>query len=116
MSIENPEEYLKNLWDWKILNDCFGESKIKVSDIDGFVERKGKVLILETKASGVVVPLGQTIAFDAFVKKNMTVFVIWGSPGCPQKLKIWPREAIDCDLEILQSYVKRWYNWANMAT
>jgi len=114
LSIENPKEYVKNLWDWKILDGCFGNTNIKVSDLDGFVERKGKTLFIETKAPTVVkIKDGQQIAFDAWVKNGMTVFVVWGYPGNPIKVRIWPKNEMECDLQKLRDLVSRWYYWAD---
>jgi len=113
MSINSPEEYVKNLWDWRILDGCFGDSKISVSDIDGFVERNGKILILETKAPGVKIPTGQNIAFNSFVRQGITVFLIWGYPGNPERMSIWPRNSTPCNLDIVRNFVKRWFYWAD---
>jgi len=115
MSIENPEEYVKNLWDWRILDNCFGESNISVSDLDGFVERNGNILILETKSPTVkMIPKGQEIAFNSFIKTGIiTVFVIWGWPGKPEFMQIWPKKVFNCDIKSLRDYVKRWYHWAD---
>ena len=50
MTINDPVKFCAGLWDWGILNGCFGDTLIKPTDIDGFVERNGKFLFFETKS------------------------------------------------------------------
>lgn len=86
MTIRNVGAYLKSLWDWGLLNGCFGSTRIKPTDIDGMVERNGQFLILEGKpgTNGAALdcrPIGdgQRILFDALQKTGLfTVLVIWG--------------------------------------
>lgn len=116
MSINNSEEYVKSLWDWRVLDGCFG-GKIKPSDIDGMVERNGHFLYLETKKPGVELTMGQEIAAKNRVKDGVSTYVvIWGYPGSPERLKIYypaqftrSPEVVDCNLDDLREWCKVWY-------
>ena len=117
MTINNWEQYKANLWDWAILDGCFGVSKISPTDIDGFVERNGRFLVIETKAPTAEVEQGQEIVFRELVKTGkFTVFVVWGKPGQPERMRIisiWADQAIDADLDKLREKTKMWYKYAN---
>jgi hypothetical protein len=118
MTINDPERYCAGLWDWAILDGCFGETKIKPTDVDGFVERKGKFLWLETKAPGAEVPYGQQLTFNALIKTGIfTVFIIWGTTNAPQEIQIMTylgkcRKEM-CSLEKLRDLTSRWYRWVD---
>ena len=87
MSIHNPEKFVSTLWDWKCLDGCFGNTRIRPTDVDGFVERNGHFLWIETKSAGVCIPVGQQRTFDALVKlSRFTVLIIWGEPQSPVEL------------------------------
>lgn len=118
MTIRNPDAYMAGVWDWGIVRECFGDTAIKPTDIDGMVERHGNFLILETKQPGVMIPKGQQITFDALIKKGFTIFVIWGSQNNPESMRVmYPNGTVKnvpiCDQEILRDYTKRWFKWAN---
>ena len=60
--------YIRNaLTDWAIFNECFSPTGIKISDIDGVVERYGQFLFIEVKQNKKSIPVGQKILF-----KNLT--------------------------------------------
>lgn len=118
MTINDPVKYCAGLWDWSILDGCFGDTKIKPTDVDGFVERNGKFLWLETKSPGVEIPTGQQITFDALMKTGIfTVFVIWGDTNSPKEIQVMTylgkclKKA--CDLNGLRDLVSRWYKWVD---
>lgn len=120
MTINSPEKYMANIWDWAILDGCFGITNIRPTDIDGFVERNGEFLMLETKQPRVPIPLGQQRTHQAWVKKGGTVIIIWGLKDTPEKIqmfspyhpfpdgKVWEQ----ADIDILRKRVKNWYEWA----
>jgi hypothetical protein len=56
--IRNMSQYDRGIWDWSILDGCFGDTKISPTDIDGCIERKGRKLFLETKTPGNPIPYG----------------------------------------------------------
>lgn len=49
-SSEYLNNYINSLWDYRFINDVL-PGKISVSDIDGYIERKGKFLFLEFKGT-----------------------------------------------------------------
>ena len=81
MTIQNPIAFVNGLWDWGFLDRCFGNTNIRVTDIDGMVERNGKFLLIETKQYGVDIPTGQRIMFDNWLALGQTLLVIWGKQG-----------------------------------
>jgi hypothetical protein len=119
MTINDPIKYCAGLWDWGILDGCFGDTKIKPTDIDGFVERKGKFLWLETKAPGADIPEGQQLTFAALARiKLFTIFIIWGSKDAPQEIQVmghWGRsKKLPCTLGRLRDFVSRWFKWVDV--
>jgi len=120
MTIQNWEEYKSNLWDWGILKGCFMDTKIEPTDIDGFVERNGKFLVIETKAPGVEVKTGQSITFKRLIDTGkFTVMIVWGEANNPQKIKLITRRTTldydDATLDTMKSLVSKWFLWANQA-
>lgn len=118
MTINDPVKFCASLWDWGVLDGCFGDTKIKVMDIDGFVERKGKKIFIEAKLPGVPIPLGEEITYKSLVHDDgHTVIVVWGKPGNPVKIKLMtPKiEKIyeNATLETFRNIVSQWFKWAN---
>lgn len=118
MTINNPASFCASLWDWGCLDGCFGESKIKTSDIDGIIEHHGYFLVLESKLPNVNIPQGQEILLRQLGRIPyglFTVFVIWGFPQHPERLRLIT-STVDytenADLERLRYRVNRWYEWA----
>jgi hypothetical protein len=119
MSINNPERFLAGFWDWGFLDKCFG-GKIKVSDLDGIVERRGHFLVLETKKKGVSIPSGQRIMFERMAKTGLiTVIVIWGDKNATEEIQIYypgceaptPKKA--ATNEDVQHVAEWWNNYVN---
>jgi hypothetical protein len=121
MTIRNRQAYMDNLWDWGFLDDCFGGTKIKVSDIDGVVERNGYFLYLETKSPGKAIPTGQEIMFKRMIENgHNTVIVIWGIPSTPVEIKVFSAKypggkEIEANADKLKELVGAWYQKANAA-
>lgn len=74
LKIDDPNK----LWDFTPLNGCFGRTGIKVSDIDGIVERKGHLLVIETKRPGERMEKGQRLLFAEIVRQGHMVIVVTG--------------------------------------
>lgn len=123
MTIRDRDKFMETLWDWKFLESSLG-GRIRPSDLDGIVERKGKVLLLEAKSPGVTIPTGQQIMFDHLVNARcphcgqkigrIDVLVIWGERNQPEQMRMWrihdhPIDATEADI---QKMVDRWYKWA----
>jgi hypothetical protein len=117
MTIRDAELFMRSLWDWSTLDGCFGNSKIRVGDIDGFVERRGRVLFIETKYPGSRVPRGQMRAYRALVALGCTVLIAWGLSGEPQRLRIMTPASdttIDpANIGVMRTLVRQWYEWAD---
>lgn len=118
MTIQDPVKFCAGLWDWAILDGCFGETRIRPTDVDGFIERHEKFLLLETKAPGASIPEGQMRTFDALVKlKVFTVMVIWGTNGSPEEIQVitrWARhDKKRCDISELRKLVSKWFEYAD---
>lgn len=119
MTIHNLDAYIAALWDWGFLDECFGNTRIRVSDLDGIVERNGWFLVIEAKSPGKDIPRGQRRLFKALVNKEFSVLVIWGEANKPQHLQIWyphravPEVQVKASVEDIQDIVRRWFHWAN---
>lgn len=118
MTIEDPAKFCAGLWDWGELTGCFGETRIMPTDLDGFVERNGKFLVLETKAPGAAIPKGQQITFDRLVSTGFfTVVVVWGETNKPQRILLMTSQITKtyqvADMAMLRWIVSSWFQWAN---
>ena len=114
MNIRNLDTYVANLWDWGFLNDCFGGTRIRVTDLDGLVERNGHFLFIEAKSNGKDIPLGQKLLFKALIASPQNrVLIIWGEPNKPQMAQFWGHEPFTADEEKIRDVVKRWFAYAN---
>ena len=114
MTIRNLDHYVSQLWDWGFLDQCFGDTRIRASDVDGIVERHGHFLLIEAKSPGVNIPTGQKIMLDKFAAMpKCSVLVIWGEPNKPEKLQIWGKPQRNATEADVQSVVTKWFAWAN---
>jgi len=114
MTIHNQTAYIANLWDWGFLDGCFGHTRIKITDLDGLVERNRHFLFIEAKSPGKEVPLGQRILFDHLIENEAnTVLVIWGEPNKPMYAQIWGSDPFSADVDTLQRIVSDWFRMAN---
>lgn len=114
VNIRNLKYFQSSFWDWSVFNDCFGNSNIRITDIDGLVERHGYFLLIETKLPAIEVPQGQAILFDAISKnKNWNVLVIWGETNNPLKWKLWRHPKIYYGgLPELRQFIYQWFLFA----
>lgn len=125
--INNPEKFMAGIWNWDFISDVL-PSKLKVSDIDGVLERNGWLLCIETKSAEVQsIPLGQYILYENMVKSGTTsVLFIYGDTNkptayqvmCPIKWgqpnpKVRLTKKIQCNTKTIQDIVKKWYTKAN---
>ena len=120
--IEDPKKYCDGLWNWDILEGCFGETKIKVTDIDGAIERNGELLLLETKKPGTQIKSGQQIMFRNLTGKGITTMLVWGDKDTPEYMRLYNTSypdgsrLINCDLQQFRNHVSWWYHWACQQT
>jgi hypothetical protein len=114
--------YLNTLWDWSPLNDVFGRTGIRVSDVDGIVERNGHFLLLDGKRpdlrGGRYIKNGTLRMYRRFAENGGYVFVFHGQPPVtPEWVRAWrpggefvPERP--CDLAGLRALVWQWFQWA----
>lgn len=75
---ENGENCYRDyvLPNWGIFNQCFVPTKIRITDIDGAVERKGHFLFFEVKQNTKAIPMGQRILFEKLTEVSNRITVI----------------------------------------
>ena len=114
MTIRNTQNYMSQLWDWGFLDQCFEGTKIKVTDIDGFVERNGKFLLLECKSHDALIPMGQDIMFKKMISTGLfTVLVLWGEANKPERCELRTSSKTyiypNADVSFIQKLVHGWF-------
>jgi hypothetical protein len=76
------EQWLPALFDglfhWDFLTPAFNGTKITPMDFDAVIERKGHVLIFETKITGKKVDIGPSITLTDQWRKGATIFCVSG--------------------------------------
>ena len=117
MTIRNIERFIESIQDWAILDGCFGNTRIRPSDIDGFVERRGVCLFLEGKGINAPLTTGQAIAYLSLAKQGNTVVVFWGKDKNISRMRvITPVDSgtvKPASLQDLRRVVSEWYRKAN---
>ncbi len=119
MTIRNKKAYMDALWDWGFLDRCFGKTRIKVSDVDGAVERNGHVLFIEAKPPFKDISVGQAIMFSQFAQNGFTVLVVWGPTNEPAQMQVWiphvanPLKRVQASQSHVQEFVRKWFVWAD---
>ena len=117
MTINNAELYMAGVWDWAILDGCFGQTRIRPTDVDGLIERNGKCLFIETKKPGAPIPYGQALLHRALVQAGFSVVLVWGETNTPSKIKLLTPHASKiyepADIEAFRALVCQWFTWAD---
>lgn len=119
--IRNMDNYVAALWDWSVFDGCFGKSRIRVSDLDGIVEKNGRFLVIEAKSHGATVPLGQKRMFDAMANTGFfTVLILFGETNAPHSMQVTTRHngrvvSVEqrASIEDVRAMVTRWYRFAS---
>lgn len=110
------------LWDrapdWAFLNGCFGASGIKVSDVDGIIERNGLFFMLEWKPPDKRLSTGQRKTFKALVETGLfTILIIWGDPQSPGHIQLADHNGIGerqpAGRDKIVQIVSGWFGWVN---
>lgn len=82
--------YKDTLPDWAMLDGCFGDTKIKVSDLDGWIHQRGKFLFFEKKGPNAIIKWPQLRAFKSMVAQGNSVIAFWcGTPHGKDINSIW---------------------------
>jgi hypothetical protein len=116
VTIRNLDNYVNALWDWGFLDSCFGNTRIRVTDADGLVERNCHFLLIEAKGCGVPIPRGQAIMFDnmklAFGDR-FHILVVWGYTNKPTECQLWGFGKMEADESVIKDIVSRWFDYAS---
>jgi hypothetical protein len=118
MTINNKDFYTSQLWDWGFLDQCFDGTKIKVTDIDGFVERNGKFLLIECKSHNALIPTGQDIMFKKMIATQLfTVLILWGEANKTERCELRTKDKTyfypDANNAFIQRLVHGWFKSVN---
>lgn len=118
MTINSAHRFLEGVWDWAILDGCFGQSRVRPTDVDGFIERNGHKFFLECKAPGVALPdsSGQMIALKSLVNDGHAVMILWGKQNRPEKMRLLTPtkdQTATVTLDQVRAIVRQWYAWAD---
>ena len=118
-----PANY-DGLFDWDFLLPAFKKTKIQPMDIDAVIERKGHILMFETKNTGIPIPLGQKITLETFIKlgkEKITIFILYGkTPKTINSMEIWTYKQntvskfkTKCDYKMVLILTTEWFKMAN---
>lgn len=123
MTIHNMPLFLNGLWDWAFLDGCFGQTKIRPTDVDGQVHTrfpKDRYLELEAKSINASIPTGQRMKFDSYLRVNreigrelFTILVFWGNADTKEitHMRKWgTTERIACSMQDVRQFVYDWFN------
>lgn len=108
--IHSAEAWKLGRWDWSWLTSAFTDG-VRVMDVDALVERNGRFLAFETKASGVAVPRGQRLALERMARlPEFTVAVLQGDPDEPMQMElIGTGNAKPCSQDSVWNYAADWW-------
>lgn len=117
MNLRDPEKYKDAAWDYSIFNDCFPGTKIRPSDIDFIVERKGHVLVIEFKPSLDGLKDGQRYTLETLsrIPKFVVLFVVGekNNPVAYWKVPNWNKR-IPVDLSGMKNRMRKWFETVNV--
>ena len=111
--------YMETIWDWSPYNECFGDSGIRISDLDGIVERNGHFLFLDGKRINGRgernYSRGQYKLYRQLALFGCTVIVFHGEPPRDVRyVRQWlpggefvPEQ--ECDVIALQTLISEWF-------
>ncbi len=113
------------IFDWAFLLSIFEGTKIEPMDIDGLVERHGRILIFETKQPGKDIPIGQVGALETLLRLGrgfVCIMVLYGKSATTiTKMEEWhygkgrigKSSRKTCDSLYVKERVTAWFKWAN---
>lgn len=110
-NIRDMQKFVSAICDWGPLNDCF-QGKVRISDIDGMVERNGFFVFLEQKGAQMQIPVGQDIALSRLAQiQQFTVLIIFGNLDQEHGLEIrrgGKKWIIRSNLTVLKNCLSAW--------
>jgi len=132
MTITYPDTFYSSLpasydglFDWDFILPVFNGTNIKPMDIDGIVERKGNILLFETKKLVKDIPKGQQITFEMLIqigKGRIYLMILYGKTvdsiiGMDEWYynngQIMKKGIKPCNYLYVIDRVASWYKWAN---
>ena len=120
-----PSANFDGLFDWDFLLSVFEGTNIQPMDIDAIIERKGKILIFETKDNGKDIPLGQRILLEQIIKigrGKIHLIIIYGkTPEAITGMDEWyysQNGVSKSGIRVVKARevlarVSKWFSWAN---
>ena len=133
MSVKYPETFksfppanFDGLFDWDFLLPAFQGTNIEPMDIDAVIERRGKVLLFETKSEGKEIPLGQRITLDRLIilgRGNIHLMILYSKTTVSivamdewsfSKGQVRRQGIVNCDAQFVLERVIKWFQWANI--
>lgn len=121
-NIHNIESFRNGIWQWRPYNDCFFDHEnrdlgIRISDIDGHVERNGHFLWVEATSKDIV-SIGQMRSIKHRVMRGDTVVILFGQTNSPARMTIYRPHSegrtISCNQQIVWKFFRGWMLWAEM--
>ena len=118
--------YIKEvLPNWDVFNEeCFIPTNIKMSDIDGVVERNGQFLFIEVKQNTKYIQLGQRILFENLTRDadHISVLLLYAE-NVSENMDIkeyavfrngqMTQDWIKTNTEQMKGYVRGWFQRAH---
>ncbi len=115
MTVREPALKAARELQFAAFQGCFGSSAIEPSDLDFFVEHRGRFLFIEGKGRTLAIESGQRRALQALSRlPGVTVLVIGGDdPNAPTVMQRYldgaPQPTRACTLEDVRAFVARWF-------
>lgn len=110
--------YYASAWHWDMY-DCVFPEKQGLGDVDGIMEKKGNILIVETKSICAPIKTGQRLLLRNLHAQGCTVLVLFGEVNNPKRA-LWlipddntAHSAVNIDNDWLKDFLKQWYLWAS---
>jgi len=111
--------YKNQLPDYQtILSGCFGMTSCRPMDVDGIIERNGKILFIESKYHNIEISQAQKILFRALINAGHSILVVWmkESDGSDiDKIQVYSSNGIykrEANKEKFRDAVKQWWDSA----
>jgi hypothetical protein len=121
VTIRDTDAFLRGLFDWGMLDGCWGGTRISPTDVDGLAERRRHFLIFEGKGPDGYWSRGQDIALAALQRpRSFTVIRLRGEPPLGpiyEMAVLGPHRntngLVAAGLDDLRNEVRDWFEWAN---
>ena len=115
------EQILPN---WAVFNECFAGTRIRITDVDGVVERNGKFLFIEVKQNTKTILTGQKILFEKLTENapHISVLLLYAHNVSKemdiQEYAVFKNGEMTQDwtptnTEEMKGYVKAWFQRAH---